>query len=255
MDTKVLFNTKSSNRKLGKNTASSYTQKSTCPDNCSLKNNGCYADGYPVAFHWNSLDKKTNEKSHYDWSSFLNQVKSLKSGTLFRHNVAGDLPGENNKIDRVMFRNLVDACKNVKAFTFTHKPVGWPLSNSYNDIKVFGSNTESIKEANTIAKSGYGITVNLSADSLEQADYLYDLKIGPVVVVVPTDTDRYMKTPGGRHVIVCPNEIDKDFTCDKCRLCANAKRKAIIAFRAHGARKNHVSSVVSGKVKLNVVQN
>lgn len=256
MELKILFKNKSQNRKLGKNTASSYTQKSTCPDACSLKNNGCYADGYPVALHWNNLDKESTSKSHYVWGKFLNELKGLTHGTFFRHNVAGDLPGTNNTIDRGMFRDLIDACRNIKGFTFTHKPVGWAaVGASAKDVQMIGSNTEAVREANKLARSGLGLTVNLSADSLEQADYLHSLNIGPVVSVVPIGSSRHMKTPGGRHVIVCPNEIDENLTCDNCRLCANPKRKAIVAFVAHGIRKNQVSKMVqNGKRSLPVMQ-
>ena len=246
--TTVLFKADTDNRKTG-HIAASYTEKSTCPDACKLKNNGCYADGHPVARHWHKVgnpDERT--KSHFDWDNFCLQVQALPKGKMFRHNVAGDLPGENNSIDRTKLDKLVSAAARVKGFTFTHKPVGMgPIGESAKQQLERASNSNAIKLAN---ESGF--TINLSADDMSQADYLAELNIGPVVTVVGMDAPRHMKTPEGRNVIVCPNEEDKNMTCERCRLCANSKRKAIIAFRAHGFRKHKVTARVNERVHLKV---
>ena len=100
------------------------------------------------------------------------------------------------------------------------------------------SNGDLIREANRD-----GFTINLSADSLEDADRLTDMEIGPVAVVVAHDAPIRLKTPAGRRVTICPAESSK-MTCDECRLCANPKRKTIIGFRAHGQSKAIVSELV-----------
>lgn len=252
----VLFKPDSGNRKIG-NIAASYTHRSSCPDTCELKSSGCYADGYPTRFAWDAIGK-LNKKgkvpdTHYDWDGFCRQVAALPKHKVFRHNVAGDLPGydgDNNSIDSDKLRQLNKACSRVQAFTFTHKPVGAFEPGDTDRMHLNRArNSALIKEAN---ESG-GISINISSENLSDADRVAALGIGPVVTVVGTDAPRHMKTPSGRHVIVCPNEEDKDRTCDRCLLCANPKRKAIIAFRAHGVKKNAVSKRVSNKVHLQMV--
>ncbi len=246
----VLFKKDADNRKTG-HIACSYTVRSTCPDACSLKNNGCYADGYPVAFHWDSIGKPNKKgklsDNHYEWDDFCLQVAALPKGKMFRHNVAGDLPGNNNSIDRVKLDKLVNASSRIRAFTFTHKPVGMGVDDSPAQQLTRANNSMAIKSANE-----NGFTINLSADSLEEADRLAKLKIGPVVTVVGMDAPKHMKTPEGRHVVVCINEDNKDITCEHCGLCAKSDRKAIIAFRAHGSKKHKLTTRINDRVYLKV---
>lgn len=35
----------------------STTSKASCPDNCSLKGNGCYAESGPLGIHWSAVTK------------------------------------------------------------------------------------------------------------------------------------------------------------------------------------------------------
>lgn len=246
MSFKVLFNEFSSNKKLGYGVASSYMERRTCPDTCQLKGNECYAEGYPVKIHWDNLSNGIDKPGHYEFDDFLSKLKSLPKGKLFRNSVAGDLPGENNKINIKMLNGLVDACRRLTGFGYTHKPVGWgDVGESPAMQELRSSNTEAVRFANE-----NGFTINLSADSLQQADYLKSLEIGPVVSVVSMDHPRHSKTAEGNHVIVCPNEMDKAITCDKCLLCTKASRKAIVAFRAHGVRKHKLSKRLKEKVYL-----
>jgi hypothetical protein len=85
--------------------------------------------------------------------------------------------------------------------------------------------------------------VNLSADTLEEADALHATKAGPVVVLLPADAPEKLTTPGGRTVIVCLAET-RGLTCEECRLCAKPFRAGIIGFRAHGQFKAHVPELV-----------
>lgn len=248
--TKVLFKKNSDNRKIGADTAFTYSEKSTCPDNCQLKNNGCYADGWPVTLHWNSVSSG-NTPNHYEWEDFILQLRALPKRKLFRYGVAGDLPGTNNRIDTEKLNDMVKASSRIRGFAFTHKPVGFGnFGESMEMLTARANNTKAIKDANE-----NGFCINLSADNIQQADHLFSLKIAPVVCVVPDDAPDRFKTPEGNHVIVCLNEKDENMTCDKCGLCSVSSRKAIIAFRAHGNRGKKVSNRIreQERVYLNVV--
>ncbi len=81
---------------------------------------GCYAKSGPLALHWS---KVSDGSRGTDWRTFCESIASLPEGQLWRHNQAGDLPGMNLEIDRIMLADLVDANKGRNGFTYTHKPV------------------------------------------------------------------------------------------------------------------------------------
>lgn len=222
-----LFNACSKNAKTGPIPVS-YSPSKTCPDACSLKGgNGCYAEVGHTAIHWKKID---NRKWGMVWAEFVSNVRKNCRNRLWRHNIVGDLAGENNSIDQLKLAELVNANKAVKGkgFTYTHKPVGI--------VGEAASNARGIQWANL-----NGFTINLSADTLEEADEKAALGIGPVVVVLPSDAPRVSKTPAGRTVLACPAEDNKQITCSNCGACANANRQKIIGFRAHGSRKAKIN--------------
>src|SRR5580765_1362747 len=78
----------------------------TCPEACPLKGNGCYAQSGPLAIHWSQVTKGNRGTS---FSVFLQAIRSLPSGQLWRHNQAGDLPGIGDTIDVTSLMELRDA--------------------------------------------------------------------------------------------------------------------------------------------------
>ena len=219
---RVSFTLKSGNRKLG-GLPASMTDRASCPTTCSLRDHGCYAEFHTQRMHWDRV-----AKTGMSWASFCVNVAALPEGTLWRHNEAGDLPGVGNYLDAQALGEIVEANRGRRGFGFTHKhALGTGLS---------------IREANE-----NGFTINLSADSIEQADELADLRVGPVVVVLPHDApDTGNVTPAGRRIVVCPYET-RGLTCADCQLCAMPTRKSIIGFRAHGQYKKPVSEIVRSK--------
>ena len=199
------------------------TSEESCPTDCPLKHNGCFAEGGPLAILWR---KVTDRKAGIAWADAMVSIKALPKGTLWRHNQAGDLPGIGNDIDANALRELIQANKGKRGFTYTHKPV----SGAHNRNLVHLANAS-------------GFTVNLSGNTLAHADALADSGIGPVVVVLPANQTRATKTPAGRHVAICPATISDSVTCATCGLCALASRKSIIGFPAHGASKRKASAV------------
>ncbi len=215
---------KSSNRKTGPIPVST-SESSTCPNACPFKGHGCYAELGPLAFRWREVDEG---KHSTNWSNFLRAIKGLPLGQLWRHNQAGDLPGQADTLDTKALGELVDANRGLRGFTYTHKPV------------------ERVNERKAIASANKrGFTVNLSGNNLEHADKLADMGIGPVVAVLPSTVQGnvHLETPKGRRVVVCPATYRDDVTCDSCRLCAVPDRKVIVGFPAHGAMKRQANEV------------
>jgi hypothetical protein len=223
---RVTLNLRSNNVKVGPIPVS-MTGRGSCPDACTLKNNGCYAEYHVMRMHWGRVPTRG-----LSWSAFCAAISALPTGQLWRHNEAGDLPGENDRIDPVALDLLVFANTGRRGFTFTHKPV-------------FGRGAQPALNRMAIARANRrGFVVNLSADSLADADRLAELGIGPVAVVLPeAHPDRASRTPAGRKVVVCPAQT-RHLTCADCQLCAVPDRKSIIGFRAHGQFKAHVSELV-----------
>ena len=237
--TAVQFTLKSRNAKVGAMPVST-TSDDTCPDVCPLKAAGCYAKAWPLGMLWQSLSRTTagelfrsggNMIKSLKWSAFCDMVAALPKGTLWRHNQAGDLPGQGDAIDTVALAQLVKANKGRRGFTYTHKPINGPHG------KV---NAKVIKAANA-----RGFAVNLSADNLREADKLVDASVGPVVVVLPDTVQGHadITTPKGRRVVVCPATYLEPVSCATCQLCQRQERKVIVGFPAHGASKRKAAAI------------
>lgn len=191
---------------------------STCPDNCSLKNNGCYASsGYFTNMHWNKVTQGARGDSH---SKLCDDIRALPTGQLWRHNIAGDLVGSNNRINKKQLFELVEANKGRKGFTYTHKPLT-------------RANVAMISEANL-----KGFTINISADNVTIADKIRaDYPALPIAVILPIETTKNFISKGGNKIVICPAIIRDNVTCQSCELCQKVGREIIIGFPAHGAGK------------------
>jgi hypothetical protein len=221
---RVRFVFRSANRKTGPIPVST-SERGTCPPSCTFYKAGCYADYGKLGHHW-----RGTEDRGLPWDEFVRRIAMLVPGQIWRHNVAGDLPGEGEAIDAAMLSRLVRANRGKRGFTFTHKHAS-------------ARNREAIKKANA-----QGFAVNLSADSVEDVDRLLDYKVGPAVVVLPEDAPDKLETPAGRSIVVCPAETTKNAVqCRDCGLCAKTWRKVVIGFRAHGPDKMLVSQLVRSR--------
>lgn len=218
----------SENMKLGGIPAST-SSRSTCPDNCSLKRNGCYGDSGPISVHWT---KVSNGERGTDFDTFCAAVKTLPKHQLWRYGQVGDLPGEGMLIDKAAMRKLVAANKGRNGFGFTHYDPTIP------------DNAEAIRHANQ-----NGLTINLSAETLEQVDEYKALGVGPVVTILPADVTESFKTPAGNSVIVCPATIGNT-TCAICGACQVAKRRSVIGFPAHGSGAKKAQKVFFATVSV-----
>lgn len=205
----IHFSLVSSNGKTGPIPVST-TGAQSCPPDCGQRD-ACYADRSFLGMHWRAV---TSGARGADWGSFCDQVRALPEGQLWRHNQAGDLPPVNGSIDPVALGQLVAANDGRRGFTYTH----WKDSESI----------QWVRHANA-----WGFTVNLSADTIAEADRLHTTGC-PVVVVVPSTTTENFKTPAGNSVVICPATQREGVSCATCQLCQR-QRTTIVAFPAHGS--------------------
>ena len=238
----VIFTPESANSKTGPIPVST-SPKDTCPD-CDLKDFGCYASQSFLGKLWSNLSTMggaafQNGKSMVvpiSWKAFCDAIAKLMAGQVWRHNQAGDLPGENNKIDRGALLMLVAANEKAGArgLTYTHYPL-----TPHNAALIAESNRR-------------GFTVNLSANTLQQADDYMARGLAPVVTLLPHTVNgaqtKTVTTPAGNTVVVCPATYRADKHCDNCELCAVRDRRVVVGFPGHGASKARVTFTFNGKL-------
>lgn len=216
---------KSSNAKTGAIPVTT-SSRDTCPEACPFNHgNGCYADaGYYTRMNW---DKVTSGERGASYSEFLAGIEKIPNGQLWRHNVAGDLQGKDDQIDRDALQSLTKANQGKKGFTYTHYPM-----NSVNNL-------QSVADANRD-----GFTVNVSANNAKQAVELFSTGL-PVVTVLPIDAPK-KQVIDNVTIIVCPATYSDDVTCESCRLCSVSKRQVIVGFPAHGTQSKKAEIIARG---------
>lgn len=207
---KIHFIRESSNRKTGPIPVT-YSERDTCPESCPHYRADCYAEDYYTAMNWNKVPARGD-----NLSDLCEKIAALPEGQLWRHNVAGDLPGRGETVDAAALGEIVRANIGKRGFTYTHK-----------------KSAEAVIWARHA--TNWGFTVNLSADDAGEADALAAHGL-PLVCIVPMDTPEKTTTPGGLPIVVCPAQTRDDKTCADCGLCARADRAVIVGFRAHGTR-------------------
>jgi len=198
------------------------TSKNSCPPSCSYRAGGCYANGGPLALHWHAVSEGHRGGS---FEELLEDVATVRRGALWRHNQAGDLtPTSTGELDVALLDLLVQANQGRRGFTYTH-------------YEPRGANREALRRANN-----GGFTVNLSAESLRQADSYVSTACAPVVVALPSNARQSLRTPEGRLVVVCPAVLG-DTDCLNCGLCQRADRRVIVGLPAHGGGARRVEQI------------
>lgn len=204
----------SSNMKTGP-IAVSTTSSDSCPPSCPLRGHGCYAEAGKLRFHWRAVDGERGT----DFRAFLDAVKALPEDSMFRHNQAGDLPGDGENLDRDAVMALAKASAHLVAWTYTHYPP--------ND-----HNVAVAKEAGEA-----GLAISFSMDNAAEA---FAAKGFDTVCVLPADTKE--RWDHATRTLTCPAYYRKT-TCKDCGICAIRGRSFSVGFPAHGRGAKNVETV------------
>ncbi len=229
--------------------------KATCPSACPFRDNGCYVtEGFygPVA---KTLDANAAKSSGFEvvqeeaWAieQYARRLdkksraqpgipqdggKNGRAGRDLRLHVGGDAP------DGLSAIRLGEAAEVWKRYGGGQV---WTYTHSWRDIKrkLWGpsisvlASVESVSEIKDAMRAGYAAAIVLPAHNGPKAWY----KAGYTFIPCPAET-------GGA-------DGKRKITCVECRLCLDAdklhKRRAVIAFSAHGSGTNRVKGALEAK--------
>mgnify|MGYP005996734291 CR=1 FL=1 len=214
---------KSGNAKTGP-VAVTTSSRATCSPTCPFFQNGCYADGGPLRFHWDKVSRGERGKP---WREHLADLAALPAGSQLRLNQAGDLPATDGKLSRLYARALAAAVRHLKAWTYSHH-------------KLTPSNLQILRFLNR-----QGLTVNCSTESESAADAAVAAGLPAVLTVDSAETRAQWSTAAGNRVIVCPAQQRDGVTCSDCMLCHKRGRRVVVAFLAHGNGKRKAQAALA----------
>ena len=214
---------KSSNAKTGP-VAVTTSSRATCSPTCPFFQNGCYADGGPLRFHWDKVSRGERGKP---WREHLADLAALPAGSQLRLNQAGDLPATDGKISRLYARALAAAVRHLKAWTYSHH-------------KLTPSNLQILRLLNR-----QGLTVNCSTETESAADAAVAAGLPAVLAVDSEESRAQWNTAAGNRVIVCPAQQRDGVTCSDCMLCHKRGRRVVVAFLAHGTGKRKAQAALA----------
>ena len=155
---RVAFVRSSKNRKTGP-IPISMSPKITCPSSCPLRGNGCYAEHGPLGWQW---DRLSSGETGISWRAFLQAVRRLpEHAALEAQRQRGSSRQRREDQPKDARRSSSSANTGKRGFTYSHK-------------HATEDNLAAIRAANRT-----GFTINLSANTLEEADTLARKKAGP----------------------------------------------------------------------------
>lgn len=195
--------------------------RATCPEACTLKNNGCYAQNFPLALHWEKQDT-----TGIGWKTVLYAIKTLPLGSLWRLFEAGDFESADGiKISPQQVVDVIEANHGRRGFGYTH----YPVEPNFTALKVMNNS---------------GFTINVSANTMDEAVAAFHSGL-PTTVVVPRKFPKD-KVVAGVRIVVCPAQTleGKNVTCLRCQLCQKPDRDYIIGFRSHGTKAKIVPTIM-----------
>lgn len=218
----------SANRKTG-DIAQVYTSSNSCPIRCPFLNSGCYGKNFGTNFQWRKADNGV-----LDIDGLRMFAAGLESGTMVRHNVAGDLsfPGT-SRINPALVDELISIYAPYRAYTYTH-------------CAIDDESAAVIRKANAC-----GFVINVSCETMGEVDDAMARGL-PAVLAVTKAPEKGAKTPCGHRLILCPAQDPqydgKGVNCANCQLCTRGQRTVVICFDAHGSRAKAAREAIEQKI-------
>ena len=206
----------------------------TCPSDCSLKNNGCYALNSFVGIQVVRLNSESENLSPL-------QVARAEAKSIDNCYDGGNIPEKRDlRLHVSGDSRTVTGSRIINAAIGRWKKRGgndcWSYTHAWKHVPIYEWNN---------------VSILASIDSIEQVNDAKKQGYAPAIVVPEFKTKKAFKIDGSDvKWIPCPAQT-QDVAGVNCRLCFNADRlfesNFGIAFEAHGVKKNEI------KKHLNIV--
>ncbi len=222
---------KSGNKKTGY-TSATYAPIASCPMDCALKDNGCYAQAGPCAIHVNRLDKKAVNKTPLQIARIESKAIDKLSGIRpLRLHVSGDCRTTKAALELAMAADRYKAKYGSSVWTYTHAWQKIPRA-AWGSISVLAS-CETLIDSLQAMEKGYASALIVSDFDECKIPIAQIDKLGFLIEVT-------MKP--------CPAQIKENVTCNGCRICWDdtrlLKTKTIVCFLPHGAKAKTVKELI-----------
>lgn len=217
----VIVTEKSSNKKLSldQTCSTTYVSQETCPSNCPLHNNGCYAESSFTGIFARKLNASNETNVIKIAQEEADGIRTLTGTRSLRLHTLGDAPNDE------CVKILAKAAKEYRAkngqpvFTYTHNHI--TPRKDWGEISILRSceDVESVRKCNS---EGFAAAMIVPEFKKHSAYHIDGVKFVP-----------------------CPQQTKKAESCVKCRLCMNDKKllnsNVNILFATHGNKKNQIN--------------
>ena len=224
----------SANAKLGDRVSATYLSQESCPATCPFLDNGCYAEQGNSGIHTKRLAK-----------SPINDPVALAKAEV--NAIQRGLVGQELPPDQALRLHVVGDARTIEAVRilvtglkhWLYGPV-WAYTHAWQKV----------------ARRVWGTQVSILASCEDLTGVVKAMRRGYAAALVVTghkSSKTYTiqtRTMGQLRVIPCPNQtLGK--TCRECKLCWKDQwllaSRTVIAFAAHGSRKNTVINIIEEK--------
>jgi hypothetical protein len=211
--------------------------KQTCPDICSLKNEGCYAQLGHTGLH--------NSRLEQQFTGLSPEVIAVFEAGAIDAAFPKGVPQDGARGGRDLRLHVSGDCRTHPAAAIVSEAarryvargggVVWSYTHAWRDVP----------------KSAWaGVSVLASIERPEDAVLALSAGYAPAIVVPEFESNKAYLI-GSVKFIPCPAQTREDTACVDCRLCLNAEgllsRNSGIAFAAHGVKtkslKKHLTVV------------
>lgn len=236
----VLYKSNTKNVKIAgsKKVDTTYTSINTsCPNDCPIKNNGCYASLGPINIIVRKLDTEAENISGEE----VARAEAMA--------IDSSYDGESVPTDRYLRLHSAGDSKTVKGSKLINSAVKRWKARGGNKNGVW-SYTHAWKNVNR--KVWKDVSMLASVSNIEEAKQAKKLGYAPAIIVNTHVSNKMYKLPGSDiKWIPCPAQTFDTIACTDCKLCMNAdrlhKENYGIAFAVHGVAKE------KAKRRLNII--
>jgi hypothetical protein len=199
--------------------------KATCPDTCSLKGNGCYAQAGSVNIHVRRLDKRARQHSPLR----LARAEAEAINTSYH---GGVVPA-----GRFLRLHISGDSRTIKGTRLINKAVGKWKKRGGSDVWNYTHAWSHVPR-----KEWSNVSVLASVENVKEAEQARACGYAAALVVAEHPSEKAYTLPGSDIKWIPCVQQTKGIGCSDCRLCFNADRLYKdgygIAFAAHGSKKN-----------------